>query len=275
MRITFLLASAVLSASLLACKPPPRDQAVRVFQKEIHLHFQNLNNEANQRKEDLRKGLALAAANPAMAAPTGTILNTFSFDENAFVVLNYKCKTCEARLILPVPSAEYLCKSCGHCPYIQHPAGFNKTQSPCAACLGPEGKPKAPSDVLVSRDFFQKEEGCVVKNMFELPADASPEKPMRATVRYVRQQWSYDARGTVASTQKITEKAAIDPEFLPVGAEYDAANPKSRFQRAGFHRLDAVYVGELQFEYRGGDVRPVTKAREEAVRPWKDLGRNN
>ena len=42
MRIMPLLATVAISTALLACKPPPKEQTVKVFQKEIHLYFQNI-----------------------------------------------------------------------------------------------------------------------------------------------------------------------------------------------------------------------------------------
>jgi hypothetical protein len=272
MRSHSLLAAAVAALASWGCSKPPANQAVDAFKQGVHQHFQNLNLESLARREELSRALAMAATNPALTPPSGTLLNTYTFDDTAFVVFNYKCKTCETRTLLATPSAEYLCRTCGHSPYVTHPAvNFDPRKSPCETCLGSDGKPKAPSDAIMTREFFAKEEGCVVKPMWEMAEGQNPEKPMRAKVRYVRRQMSFDARGVVSAPAKAVEKAGSDVGFIPTGGEVDPSDPRARYQRAGYHRLDAVYVGELEFEYRGGDVSAVTRPREEGVRPWKDL----
>ena len=101
--------------------------------------------------------------------------------------------------------------------------------------------------------------------MFELTQD-NTQKPLLATVRYVRRQWAYDNRGTVDLSTKVIERASVDMSWIP-SEQQGARSP-------GFHRLDATFVGEMEFEYRGGDITMLSRRAEEAVRPWKDLKGN-
>ncbi|HEV3028245.1 MAG TPA: hypothetical protein VG457_11770, partial [Planctomycetota bacterium] len=86
MRLTLLSFAAITLVGLASCKPVPKEQATKAFQKELHLYFNNLNNEAQSRKDDLRK----ADARLGLITPTGSIYSTYAFDENAFIVFNYK-----------------------------------------------------------------------------------------------------------------------------------------------------------------------------------------
>jgi len=104
-----------------------------------------------------------------------------------------------------------------------------------------------------------------VRQMFELTQD-NPAKPLRATVRYVRRQWAYDARGTVDLSQRVIERASVDMQYIPTDQQ-GGRNP-------GYHRPDATFVGELEVEYRGGELTVLSHRVEEAVRPWKNLKGN-
>jgi hypothetical protein len=261
----------IAAAALLAagCKPPPKDQVVDLFKKDVARHFNELNREAMDRKERMRNDLARLKRDPHMDPATGTIYNTFTFDPDKFIVENYKCQSCGITLALPAPEAEYLCKSCGHSPYRSH-TGVNKAVSPCPTCSGADGKLKPVGDDLVSRESIKTREGAVVKEMFELTAD-NPEKPLQAKVRYVRRLWAFDPRGTVKISQTAQNKAAVDMTWLPSeGAVYDPSTPTSKYALPGFHRLDGVYLGEIDFVWKNGTL--TEKGRTETpVRPWKDL----
>jgi hypothetical protein len=268
MRLTLLSIACLGLLATSACKPVPKGEAVKAFQKELHLYFNNLNNEAQARKDDLRK----SDAKLGLMTATGSIYSTYAFDENAFVVFNYRCKTCDTKLIVTSPETEYLCPSCGHCPYVVHGAGFNRRESPCKTCLGADGKPREPNAALIAKEAFEKSEGAVVKPMFELTQE-TPGKPLIATVRYVRRQWVYDSRGIVDISQKALERAtstaAVDPSYLPMTGGEGAVG-----RSPGFHRLDATFVGEMECEYRAGEMTVLSRRAEEAVRPWKNLKAN-
>lgn len=261
MRLTLLSIAALATVGLASCKPVPKEQATKAFIRELHLYFNNLNNDAQARKEDLRK----SDAKLGLMTATGSIYSTYTFDENAFIVFNYKCKTCETKLILTSPETEYLCPSCGHCPYVLHGAGFNRRESPCKTCIGPDNKPREPNATLISKEAFERSEGAIVKPMFELTQDNTA-KPLVATVRYVRRQWAYDSRGVIDLSTKVIERASVDMSWIP-SEQQGGRNP-------GFHRLDAKFVGEMEFEYRGGEITMLSRHAEEAVRPWKDLKGN-
>jgi hypothetical protein len=261
MRLTLLSLAILGSTALASCKPVPREQARAAFIKELHLYFNNLNNEGQARKDDLRK----ADAKLGLMTPTGSIYSTYLFDENAFVVFDYRCKTCDTKLIIYSAETQYLCPSCGHCPYVQHGANFNRKESPCKLCLGSDGKPKEPNPTLITKEAFEGAKA-QVKPMFELTQEKT-EKPLVATVRYVRRQWAYDSRGTVELSTKVVERASVDMNYIPTDAQGVGRAP-------GYHRLDATFVGEMEFKYRGGDITLEWRRPEEAVRPWKDLKGN-
>ena len=271
-QLTLVCAAAALILSA-GCKPPPKEQAVEMFRGDVARYFNELNREAMDRKERMRGELARSKRDPQFDAATGTVYNTFSFDPDSFVVENYKCQSCGTTLALPAAAAEYLCKSCGHSPYRSHTEypDLSKVPSPCPKCAGSDGKLKPLTDDLVSRDSIKLREGAVVKDMFELTAD-NPEKPLVAKVRYVRRLWVFDPRGTVKLSQAAQTKGAVDMTWMPSeSGVYDPAAPTSRYSVPGFHRLDGVYLGEIEFTWKGGTLTEKSRSAETAVRPWKDL----
>jgi hypothetical protein len=275
MRLATAFAVGLLLVSA-GCKPVPKDQQLPVFKKQVKLYFNNLNNDAQQRKENLRKERLASERNPALNPPTGTTYSTFSWDEEGYVVENFRCQVsgCGVKLLLPVPAAEYLCKSCGHCPYKMHPPGTNLKQSPCATCLGPDGIPKPPAEDLIQQQV-KGQEGALVKAMFELTQE-QVEKPLEAKVRYVRRLWVFDERGGVPVSQKILDRAKtgpIDTKWIPKeeNAGGDWRDREARYGLPGFHRMDGEYVGEITFRLKGGEIVEIARTPEQPVRPWKDL----
>jgi hypothetical protein len=279
----FILTAAAAAAAALGvggCKPPPKEQIESRFRSELRLYFNNLRNEAQARKENLRKEQEAALRNPALPTPTGTIYSTYHWDEEKFIVENFKCQTCETRQLLVVPSDEYLCRSCGHCPYKIHKPGFNKRESPCKECLDAQLKVREPGD-LASEEQLKKydSEGARVKKMFEITEVNQEKGILKATVRYVRRVWSYDARGTVAiPTEKVLQKVpgAVEAKWFPAeGAQegIDSRDPSMRYapKGPGFHRQDTVWVGEIGFEYRGSTMTELWRSKEEPVRAWKEI----
>jgi len=263
MRLTLLSVVIAVLAALSGCAKVTKEQGTKAFYKELHLHFNNLNNEAQFRKDEMRKN----DAKLGLVTPTGSIYSTYLFDETAFIVKNYKCKTCETKLTVTSPGTEYLCPTCGHCPYVKHEGTFNKKESPCKTCLGPDGKPREPNADLIKKEAFEAS-GAQVLPMFEFVSGKdNPNAAMQATVRYVRRQWAYDQRGTVDISQRVIEKASVDTAWLPTDRAGVGRAP-------GFHRPDATFVGEITFEYRGGELTVLKRFAEEAVRPWKDLKGN-
>ena len=271
MRFKLLATGLVAALAMSGCAKVTKDQGTKACYKELHLHFNNLNNEAQFRKDEMRKN----DAKLGLITPTGSIYSTYLFDETAFIVKNYKCKTCETRLIITSPAAEYLCPSCRHCPYVKHEGTFNRKESPCKACLGPDGKPREPNADLVKREAFEAA-GATVLPMFEfVQGKDNPNAPMLALVRYVRRQWAYDQRGVVEISPKAMDKAistaSVDPTFVPLATSGEGA---AVGKAPGYHRLDATFVGQIEFEFRGGDLSVKTRWPEEAVRPWKNLKGN-
>lgn len=265
MRVTLLAALILAIVPVAGCKKVTKDQGTAAFHKELHLYFSNLNNEAQFRKDEFRK----PDVRLGMVTPTGSIYSTYSFDPAAFIVRNFKCKTCETKLLLTSPHSEYLCPSCGHSPYVTHPAGFIRKEAGCKTCIGADGKPKEPSTDAIAKEAFERSEGAVVQPMFEFATGKdNPNAAMVATIRYVRRQWAYDMRGTVEITPRVVEKAGVEVSHIPTAAEGMPG------KAPGFHRLDATFVGEIEFEFRGGELTIRTRRAEEPVRPWKDLKGN-
>ncbi len=267
------LAAAILMLSAAGCKPVPKDQQLPVFKQAIQLYINNQNQDGQQRKENLRKDQLAAERNPALNPPTGTTFSTFHWAEEGYVVENYKCEVCGVKLLLPVPASEYLCKSCGHSPYRNH-AGINLKESPCKACLGPDGLPKPPAEEEI-KARLSGQDGCVVRPMFLLTQE-DVEKPLEAKVVYVRRLWVYDRRGAVPVSQKILDKAKtgpIDAKWIPKeeNAGADWRDREARYSIPGFHRLDGEYVGEITFRFKGGEIVEIGRRPEVPVRPWKDL----
>lgn len=247
MRVTLLALGILAAATFAGCAKVTKEQGTKAFHRELHLYFNNLNNEAQLRKDEFRK----ADVRLGMTTPTGAIYSTYFFDETAFLVRDYKCKVCETKLLMTSPENKYVCPSCGHLPYVEHAAGFNRKESPCKSCLG--------------KDAFDRSSAANVQAMFEFVED-NPNKPMVAKVRYVRRQWAYDTRGVVDISQRVIEKASVDASYLPSDGQVGRS--------PGYHRLDATFVGEIEFEFRGGELSVKTRRAEEAVRPWKNLKGN-
>jgi hypothetical protein len=280
MRLTILV-SAALTVVAAGCKPPPPRTIEIAFKKEIQRYFNNLNEESRLRKDRLREEQIQSDRNPALQSPTGTIYNTYVWDETGFIVENFSCQVCGTRMLLPVPSAEYLCKSCRHCPYRMHPKGTNLKKTPCEICLQKkEGNPNVdvPRELIEAQTkqaITDKVPGAAVKDMFEITDTNKERGIMKATVRYIRRQYTFDEKATVQVPQKAVEKALVDPAFIPTGAiSEDGKGRYDKYTGAGFHRIDATYVGEISFVFQGSEMELDSKkpAKEEPVRPWVDLG---
>jgi hypothetical protein len=289
MRRMLLSFSALAVAASLGCKPPPVQKIDEAFKTSLQLKFNELNSEANSRKDHLHSQTKAAELNPTLLPPTGTIYNTYLWyppavkadgtEEHSFIVENFKCQNpkCGTRLLLAFPSQEYLCKSCGHCPYRLHDPNHNYRQAPCSRCLGtdPRSKPKEPTE-LVTEDQFRKYEGVVVKRMYEVTKVDEKEGRMQATVRYIRRVWTFDTRGEIKLSPKIM--AGVDAAWFPMeggGTEPTFyMDPKKHYKaasRQGFHRLDSEYVGEMKFEFKGRTMTQLGMTKEEPVRPWRDI----
>ena len=55
MRVTLLALCVLTAAPLVGCKKVTKEQGTAAFHKELHLYFNNLNNEAQFRKDEFRK----------------------------------------------------------------------------------------------------------------------------------------------------------------------------------------------------------------------------
>lgn len=228
MRLNVILAASALAVLGAGCKPPPADQLEDAFRREVRLYFNTLNQDANFRKDVLRKERAAAIANPAMNAPSGTVLNFYVFDDVQAVALTEKKS---GNLLVTQPEL---------IPVEQAGEG----------------------DALLGK-------GPAAKPMFEL-TQKDPEKPMRATVRYIRRVYGYDERGSVKVTDAAKSKHALDMTWIPTAGQVpDPASPMSRYSVPGYHRVDGTFVGEIEFEFKGGSLREVSRKPERAIKPWR------
>jgi prepilin-type N-terminal cleavage/methylation domain-containing protein len=124
-----------------------------------------------------------------------------------------------------------------------------------------KAKPKEAKES--TGDWLKNEVKAEVKPMFELK---SKSEPMKATVRYLRRNWSFDASG----------RSDIDVSRIPDGTSDKKNNhtdylPGAGKAGAGFHRPDATYVVEQEFEFDGSTLKAVGPAREEPVAPWNEI----
>ncbi len=266
MRLSLLAVSAFGLVFSWGCKPPPKEITEARFRTEVRRYFENLNVENESRRMSLRSEMQRAEDSPVFAPPTGVMYHTYVFDDTAFIVTNFKCRACGVKLMVLIPALEYLCPSCGHCPYLSHGKGADLAKSPCTQCVGADHKVRPPDDQSIRRERFEDlvDSGVVVKDMFEL-GEEDPEKPMEAVIRYVRRQWVWDPRGVVQVSQKAVEKAASDPGWII------SSDGTENRQRPGLHRLDASYLGEIRFRLQGDVLVKVSESPEEPVRQWKDL----
>ena len=305
MRLAAILALTLAVLVGTGCKPPPRDTRISMFKDAVHRHFNRLNDEALQRKTDLLSDKEKVLKNPTLPNPTGTTFSLFEFKDEAYIVFDFPCRTCSTKLLITVPEKEYLCPHCRHCPYKIHPKGTKLNISPCATCVGPTDFATPPEASDISAEALSKYEGAIVKQMFELEPMGTEEgdehKPLIATVRYIRRLWAFDEYGVVNIPAKAITDSGSDSGWIPSRdgtVEYPTALEPGAGTRAGFHRHDGTYVGQMTFTYAGGKLRQMdsgmldsmkedelvtaisykkikprvaSKVSEVPQRPWKDL----
>ena len=89
--------------------------------------------------------------------------------------------------------------------------------------------------------------------------------PAKAKVHYIRRSWVFDPLGAVdidISNLPETTRSELKPEYIPGSGSKVGT---------GFHRLDAVFIGEQEFEYDGSSVKAVGPAKEKAVRRLREI----
>ena len=237
-----LLMFAPVILALASCGTPPDDKMQAAFVRALDRWFNSQNEEAVSRKDVLLIETEAYQKNPSLAPPTGTQYNSFHFNDKGVIAYNVRCgrKGCEqVYLVVDYYGKEKLCSRCG------------------AVLIK-----KKEDDKIDTASWMRKEMKADVRPMFEVKQKG---KPMTAVVRYIRRNWVFDPRGKsdidVGKMGSSTAKVEIKTDYLP-GAGGKVA--------AGFHRPDAVYVVEQEFEFDGSDAKPVGNPREEAVRPWKE-----
>lgn len=264
MRRVLWVLGAAAALGAWGCKPLPKETLEEQFKAALRRHFDQLNSEALERRDRLRMEREAALANPALRPPAGAVVSLYEWDPEGFVVAGFPCQTCGAKLLIPHPWAQYRCRACGHSPYLAHRPGQDLRRTPCETCLQ-GGKVREPGDVA-SAQQLKRFEGVEVKPMYE-PREARPDKGiLRASVRYVRRVWAFDERGTVpAPNPKVLERAAVDVGWFP------SVEGTGTYNRPGFHRPDSEWVGEITFEFKGGELTELSRRPEEPVRPWKGI----
>jgi hypothetical protein len=253
MKTHAVLAGAVLALLASGCKPPPKEQSIESFKRDVRRYFENLNQDALTRKDLLRRQQDAANRNPLSDPPTGTVLNTFFFDDAGYLVENYKDSSGVVRTVVP--------RSAGHEPSVMD------LPTPTLTSTGAE-KVKVVNlgkDAGSGLDADTK-----VKDLFELTQD-NPEKPLSAKVRYVRRAWVYDPRGAVKLSPTVVTKAAVATDWIPTEGSTGAWwRREEMYMLPGFHRLDGEFVGEITFTWHAGELREKSRSAEVPMRPWKD-----
>jgi hypothetical protein len=228
-------------ALLPGCGGPPQDKVGEFFVTAMHRHFNKMNTDAELRHELRESEQKAHRKNPTLPPATGVQFNTFRFDENGIVVYEFPCNGCSF-----VYSA---------LDYIGH-------EMKCVRCgdILIEEKPAGTGDVIA---WLKQHHEANAVPMFKL--EGGEKLPVKATVIYIRRSWVFDPAGTVdidVSTLPESIRSELKPEYLPA--------PGSRVG-AGFHRLDAVFVGEQVFEYDGSSVTAVSPLKETAVRRLREI----
>jgi hypothetical protein len=256
MKTHAVLAGAVLALLVSGCKPPPKEESIGSFKKDVRRYFEALNQDALTRKDLLRRQQATAERNPLADAPTGTVLNTFFFDDGGYLVENYTDSAGVVRTVVP--------RSAGQEPSIQEIA------TPTATSTGDE---KTKVTTIGKDAGAGLDAGSKVKELFELTQD-NPEKPLVAKVRYVRRSWVYDPRGAVKLSPTVVTKAAVAVDWIPTeGSTGSWWKREEMYMLPGFHRLDGEFVGEITFQWHGGELTEKSRTAEVPMRPWKDSRR--
>ncbi len=227
---------------LAGCGGPPKDKIGDFFALAMHRHFNEMNTDAELRHEMLDAQRAAHGKNPPLPPPSGVQFNTFRFDENGIVINDFPCNGCS----FVYSALDYL----GHEMKCVH----------CGSTLV-ERKPEDTADVIA---WLKENHEANASPMFELQEGGK--LPAKATIRYIRRSWVFDPLGTVdidVSVVPDVERTPLKPEYLP-GSGGDKG-------KAGFHRLDAVFVGEQDFEYDGSSVTAVSPLKETAVRRLREI----
>jgi hypothetical protein len=272
MRSRAIAAFAVL-AVLAGCGRPPYPQSLKLMETELTLYFANLNNDAEQRKLDV-KTPRTRIDDPIT---TGRIYSDYlwSPDESLVIVTGVECLRCKTKQIVPLyrvgTNGRVICPTCA--------AGDDKGDKAT----------KAPPLLEGGLSLELLKQRCGEKNvhrMFEPASEAGPKEPVKAKISYVRRLWVYDPYGKVDYLGKnatevqayVTDMAPYTPDsYIDVSGTPSAPNPnpqkgnampiQNNYYAGGFHRLDSVYVGELDVEF-DGSLKVIGQAKEEGLRPW-------
>lgn len=280
-----ILAAAALLAAFSGCKPPPLDEIEPEFRKQVNRHFLELNKESQFSREQFREERLRAENDPARNTPTGIMFHSYLYKNSGFIVKEFPCRSCGAKLLLASPKDQSICPACLHSPYRVHPPDADLRESPCKhGCVDANGAPVAPSDEIVSWDNFSKFPDAKVLHMFELTQEDTNE-PLEATVRYVRRTWTFDEKGTLTVKPKALERTDLAPDapskWFPTRGARDTIGKEEHnmgqflvnYAAQGFHRPGSLFVGEMRFMFKAGKLIQLGKTEEEPVRPWKDLER--
>ena len=221
---TLALAPALLL--LIACEPPPLSIQIADFQAQVQNHFMNLNTDAEIRRMEMKDQIAAHHKNPLLPASVGLIVSRYEFEVRGGII-DAKCSVCDTHhLAVAWVGKDVYCPRCG----------------------GVDFASKLPED-------WEKlyGQGVEVGSSTKLPmfviTEKIKDKPIKATVRYIRHTLAYDADGRMDVPKTVAAMEVDEPE--------------------GFHRQGVTYVGKIQFEYRSSRLVALGPATESPVRPWK------
>ncbi|MDP6958164.1 MAG: hypothetical protein QF645_05055 [Planctomycetota bacterium] len=240
-RATLLAMTTITLGLMIGCGGPPEGKINEFFASAMHHHFNKLNTDAELRNELLSAERTAHSENPTLPPPTGVQFNTFRFDETGVVIYEYPCEECA----YVYPALDYI----GHKMRCVH----------CGEVLI-DDKPEGTGDVI---SWLKTNHDADAVPMFQ--PEGSGKLPAKATIRYIRRSWVYDPLGTVdidVSTIPESTRIELDTNYIPGSGSKVGV---------GFHRLDAVFIGEQEFEYDGSSVEELTRAKEKAVRRLREI----
>jgi hypothetical protein len=286
-RLTAVVGLAVVAAAW-GCKPPPRQMLENLSKQELGLYFGNLNNEAELRKLD-QKTPRRSVDELVTNAPVGQQYSDYVWNPDLVIVVDLPCERCGTKQIVPGynpgKNAKVFCPTCG--------AGDDMGGKPVPPLLEKQVRKALPllGADLTLEQLEQRAGKDNVRRMWEPQPRANEQKdPLKIKIRYVRRQWAYDAYGTVAGlTDEARTKGVADPStFAQSSLPYESSTfvdagtgatgsltnvkippaPMEHYHYGGYHRIDALYIGEMEVEFDGATLKMLGQPKEDALRPW-------
>ena len=248
-RTATILIMAVTALGLFTgCKPTTQEKQAlyemrrEAFESRITAYFQKMNNDTAMRQLRLDFEETKGAVPGIDADPlTGQVLQHFDFSLDGLVLLDVKCDACQTKQTAPYHGVRIRCGRCG---------GMY------------EPTPLAGEWTAIAEDDQTRETmetlGKNVVPMYRTTEELDAKKPLKAKVIYIRTTVLHDPASKITLSPKALERASVSA---------------SELQKEGGYRSGDRYFGMVEFAFEGGALKVVSRAEEEAIRPWKNLRR--